>query len=185
MKLVVPEAFTPESLGAHGMVQKLTVNARALGPRLGKRVQDVIREAKAGNWSADPVVKVGDVELAPGEYTLDIEVADVTSAIALLPGGGFVVLDTRLTPELEAEGLARDVVRAVQQARKEAGLEIGDRISLNVAGDANAIEAVGIHRELIAAETLAIAVEAREAEIGDRGTAVGTGSSVTIEVVKA
>jgi isoleucyl-tRNA synthetase len=53
----------------------------------------------------------------------------------MLSRGGFVILDTTVTPELAAEGLARDVVRAVQQARRDAGLEVSDRISLQLAGD--------------------------------------------------
>ena len=48
----------------------------------------------------------------------------------MLPSGGFVVLDTAVTPELAAEGLARDLVRAVQQARRDAGLDVSDRIAL-------------------------------------------------------
>jgi len=185
VKVVHPESFTPDSLVVHGLEQRLTINARALGPRLGKGVQDVIREAKAGNWSADPVVSVGDVELHEGEFTLDIDVTDPETAIALLPGGGFIVLDTHLTPELEAEGLARDVVRAVQQARKDAGLDVGDRISLTISGDAAVVTAIETHRELIAGETLAVALVAREAETGTDGTPVGSDSSVTIAVSKA
>ena len=57
---------------------------------------------------------------------------DDASAIGMLPGGGFVVLDTAVTPELAAEGLARDLVRAVQQARRDADLEVSDRIALTV-----------------------------------------------------
>ena len=53
-------------------------------------------------------------------------------AVAFLDGGGFVVLDTVTTPELEAEGLARDVVRAVQQARRDADLDVSDRIALTL-----------------------------------------------------
>ena len=60
-------------------------------------------------------------------------------AVAMLPGGGFVILDTAVTPELAAEGLARDVVRAVQQARREAGLAVSDRITLAVSGDAGVL----------------------------------------------
>ncbi len=56
------------------------------------------------------------------------------TATAMLPGGGFVVLDTEVTSELAQEGLARDIVRAVQQARRDAGLDVSDRISLTVTG---------------------------------------------------
>ena len=73
----------------------------------------------------------------------------------MLPGGGFVVLDTTVTPELGQEGLARDVVRAVQQARREAGLDVSDRISLTVLGDQQVWEATVAHQTLIMEETLA------------------------------
>ncbi len=156
------------------------------GPRIGKDVQRVIQAAKAGDWSQDAgVVTAGGIALEAGEYELELEAADPQSAIAFLPGGGFVILDTALTPELEAEGLARDVVRAVQQARKDAGLEVSDRIALRIAGDAVAVAAIGAHRELIAAETLATSLDAREAELAGAGTAVGSGSAVTIEVERA
>ncbi len=55
------------------------------------------------------------------------------SAVAVLPGGGFVVLDTALTPELEAEGWARDLVRQIQDERKAAGLHVSDPIRLRLA----------------------------------------------------
>ena len=73
----------------------------------------------------------------------------------MLGGGGFVVLDTDVTPELELEGAARDLVRAVQQARREAGLDVSDRISLEVAGAEFVYRAVLNHRDLVAGETLA------------------------------
>ncbi|TXK19718.1 isoleucine--tRNA ligase [Homoserinibacter sp. GY 40078] len=171
------------SLADFGITRRLTVNARALGPRIGKDVQRVIQAAKAGDWSADGAVVAGGVELVEGEYELVLEAADPASAIAFLPSGGFVVLDTAVTRELVAEGLARDVVRAVQQARKDAGLEVTDRIALGIAGDADAVAAIEAHRELIAGETLATSLVAREAEGG--ATPVGDGSAVTIEVARA
>ena len=76
-------------------------------------------------------------------------------ATAVLPGGGFVVLDTTVTPELAQEGLARDIVRAVQQARRDAGLDVSDRISLTVLGDQQVWEATVAHQSLIMEETLA------------------------------
>ncbi|NYE20606.1 isoleucine--tRNA ligase [Microbacterium immunditiarum] len=122
----------------YGISRRLTVNARAAGPRLGKQVQHVIAGAKAGVWEErDGVVIVDGIGLEPGEYDLALEAGGVGegTAIALLPSGGFVLLETATTPELEAEGLARDVIRAVQDTRKAAGFEVSDRIRLELAFD--------------------------------------------------
>ncbi len=143
-----------------GVTQRLTVNARAAGPRLGKDVQVAIRGSKSGDWSvsADGVVTSGGLELADGEYALETVVsgdgAD-TAATAMLPSGGFVVLDTAVTPALATEGVARDLVRAVQQARRDAGLHVSDRISLTIQGSPEVFEATVDHRDLIVGETLA------------------------------
>jgi isoleucyl-tRNA synthetase len=173
------------SLADFGITRRLTVNARALGPRIGKDVQRVIQAAKAGDWSVDgtDAVVAGGIALQPGEYELELTVTDESAAIAFLPSGGFVVLDTAVTPELAAEGLARDVVRAVQQARKDAGLEVTDRIRLLLTGDADAVAAIEAHRALIAAETLATSLVSGEAEGG--ATPVGDASAVTIELERA
>ena len=124
-----------------GVSQRLAVNARAAGPRLGKDVQTVIKGSKSGDWSvgADGVVTSWRASRCRTASTRSRRVVegggDAGPGHAALPGGGFVVLDTTLTPELEAEGLARDVVRAVQQARRDAGLDISDRIRLTVAAE--------------------------------------------------
>jgi isoleucyl-tRNA synthetase len=150
------------SASEYGITSKLTVNARAAGPRLGKDVQKAIQAARAGDWSEiDGVVTAGGLELVEGEYDLVLETAQVdgesTSALALLPGGGFVLLETATTPELEAEGLSRDVIRAVQDTRKAAGLEVSDRIRLDlIFFDERDAAAIDLVREVdIAAETLA------------------------------
>ncbi|MFT3874708.1 MAG: isoleucine--tRNA ligase [Nocardioides sp.] len=144
---------------SYDVTQRLTVNARAAGPRLGKEVQSVIRGAKAGDWSVaeDGVVTCAGVPLQDGEFSLETVAAesDGQSATGLLPSGGFVVLDTAVTAELAAEGLARDVIRAVQQARKDAELEVSDRIQLAVDGSADVRAAAREHQALIAGETLA------------------------------
>jgi isoleucyl-tRNA synthetase len=145
-----------------GVQQRLTVNARAAGPRLGRDVQQAIKGSKTGDWSvaADGTVTSGGHQLAEGEYTLETVVSggavDGTSATGMLPGGGFVVLDTGVTEDLAREGLARDLIRAVQQARREAGLEVTDRISLTVVGDDDAWEAAVEHQALVMSETLAV-----------------------------
>jgi isoleucyl-tRNA synthetase len=76
----------------------------------------------------------------------------------MLPHGGFVVLDTVVTPELEAEGVARDLVRTVQQARRDAGLDVSDRIARTVSAPADVLDAARRHEALLAGETLATSV---------------------------
>lgn len=158
----------------HGLkiLHELKVNARAAGPRLGKQVQFAIKASKTGAWHVDgasgaPVVETpnGDVALVDGEYEMTNRVeeqdaarsADVASAA--LPTGGFVILDTELNDDLVAEGYARDAIRAVQDARKDAGLDIADRITLRLVVPAADAPKAEQFRDLIAAETLATSLD--------------------------
>ena len=147
-----------------GISQKLVVNARAAGPRLGKNVQLAIKGSKSGDWSVtDGVVTAGGLALEESEYTLETVVADGhdggKSAVAMLPGGGFVVLNTELTPELEAEGTARDMIRAIQQARKDTGLQVSDRIRTIISAPQDVIDALHANAELVKGETLTLKLE--------------------------
>ena len=146
-----------------GISQQLAVNARAAGPRLGKQVQVAIKGAKSGDWSVaeDGTVTAGGIALQEGEYTLETTVGspdDAASsqqerAVTVIPGG-FLVLDTAVPADLAAEGTARDVVRAVQAARKDAGLEVSDRVRTVITGPAPVVAAVRAHQDLVAEETL-------------------------------
>ncbi|MGN6220184.1 MAG: isoleucine--tRNA ligase, partial [Microbacterium sp.] len=146
----------------YGISKRLSVNARAAGPRLGKQVQHVIAGAKSGVWEErDGVVIVDGVALQEGEYDLTLEAGGVDegTAIALLAGAGFVLLDTATTPELEAEGLARDIIRAVQDTRKAAGFDVSDRIRLTLVFD-DSEDAAAVQSAFdvadVAGETLAV-----------------------------
>ena len=142
---------------SYGISQQLVVNARAAGPRLGKNVQQAIKGAKSGNWSVtDGVVTAGGLELVEGEYTLDTVVdADADIAAAVIDGG-FLVLDTEVTEELAAEGIARDMIRTVQAARKDADLQVSDRIRTTISGNDTVIAALEANRELLGSETLSV-----------------------------
>ncbi len=176
---------------AFGVKQVLQVNARAAGPRLGRQVQVAIKASKSGDWSVDEAGAVvsGGIALLEGEYTLQTVAADAETAdqraVAMLPAGGFVLLDTAVTPELAAEGLARDVVRAVQQARREAGLQVSDRIALHLAGDADVRAAIETHATLIRTETLAATLEVTKAVDAGADAAVGSGQRVTIALSRS
>ena len=141
-----------------GLTKSISVNARNLGPRLGKDVQRVIAQSKQGNWSdQDGKVIVDGTELFDGEYEITMVASgeNQDSAVALT-ATGFVLLNTLVTAELEAEGLARDAVRHIQQARKDADLDVSDRISLALVADADSVAALEAHRDFIASETLAL-----------------------------
>jgi isoleucyl-tRNA synthetase len=184
VKAVAAVELREESIGEYGITRRLSVNSRTLGPRIGGQVQHVIAATKAGDWSVvGDVVTAGGIALEAGEYDLVLDVADEAVAVAFLPNGGFVVLDTVVTPELAAEGLARDVVRAVQQARKDAGLDVSDRIHLEIESDAGTIVAMRAHQELIAGETLATELEFIDGTSGT--TEVGDGARIRVGLDKA
>jgi isoleucyl-tRNA synthetase len=177
--------------GAFGVRQVLQVNARVAGPRLGKDVQVAIRASKSGDWSANPdgTVSSGGITLREGEYTLQTVVADTDRddqrAVTMLPGGGFVILDTRVTSELAAEGLARDVVRAVQQARRDAGFDVSDRIHLRLSGDDSVRAAIQAHANLIKAETLATTMDLMDHSAVLQSAAVGDKQQVGVALERA
>jgi isoleucyl-tRNA synthetase len=144
-----------------GVVKQLSVNSRVAGPRLGANVQHVIRGAKSGAWSLiDGKVVVDSVELLEEEYELtlvaDLSAGDTKNLIGILPSGGFAILDGDVTPELEVEGMARDLIRLIQQTRKDSGLDVSDRIRLTIAGDEPTLAAITAHEALIKAETLTL-----------------------------
>ncbi len=148
------------ALGEVGEFQLQVVPA-VLGPRIGKDVQRVIGAVKRGEWTRDdsgaPVA--AGVQLRDGEFSLRLVAADPESSAALPEGRGVVVLDTTLTHELEAEGVARDLVRLVQQARRDAGLHVSDRIDLSLGVPETVRHQVEPFVATITEPTLALSVE--------------------------
>jgi len=168
----------PASLGTF----EVTVNPRVLGPRLGAHVQEVIRAVKAGNAEriGERVIAAG-VELEAGEYEVRQAAAHPESTAALPGSTGLVELDTAVTPELAAEGTARDVVRIVQQARRDARLAVSDRIRLTVGADSDVADAVRAHSGFIARETLAVELTVVPAsEVAGPAQPVGDGGLVSV-----
>ncbi len=170
---------TLEDAPEHGLkiIHQLKVNARAAGPRLGKQVQFAIKASKTGAWHVDaatgaPVVETptGDIVLEDGEFEVinRVEEQDAKQAAnavsSALPSGGFVILDTALDDDLLAEGYARDAVRAVQDARKEADFNISDRIVLTLTAPAADAPKLEQFRDLIAHETLATTLDIKPSD---------------------
>ncbi|MDO8648834.1 MAG: class I tRNA ligase family protein [Candidatus Peregrinibacteria bacterium] len=126
------------------------VNARKVGPRLGAQVQEIIAAGKRGDYAeeADGSILILEQRLSPDEA--EIVYRGKEGANVRADRGIVVSLDTTLTDALKREGEARDLIRAIQVLRKEAGLSVGDRITLTIEG---AKEILADFGELIARET--------------------------------
>ena len=136
---------------------EVVVNARAAGPRLGKDVQRVIKAVKSGNYtvSEDGVVVADGIELQDNEYTRKLVAQDPDNTADCPAIGGLVVLDTNVTEELEAEGWAADRIRGLQDARKNAGFEVTDRIAVRLAVPEDKHQWALEHSDTIVNEVLA------------------------------
>ena len=168
-------------------------NYRSLGPRFGKRMPQVAAAVEA----LDPV-HVAKVMSDGGEVGISVEGQEhtigpdeVTLALQPLEGyeveaeaGHAVALQLELDDELRSEGLAREIVHAVQNARKDAGLEITDRIRLGLGGDDELLAAARAHEPYLAAEALATEV-AYDATDGSTATATIDGHQLHISIGRA
>ncbi|MCW2518375.1 MAG: ileS, partial [Mycobacterium sp.] len=170
-----------DDIDAYGRFE-LAVNAKAAGPRLGKDVQAAIKAVKAGEGVVNPdgTLTAGPATLQPAEYTSKLVAAEPEWTAALPEGTGLVVLDGTLTPELEAEGWAKDRVRELQDLRKSSGLDVSDRISVTISVPPERRDWAATHADMIAAEILATTFE-----FGESADAVEIGDGAKVAIVKA
>ncbi|BBY83900.1 isoleucine--tRNA ligase [Mycolicibacterium pulveris] len=161
---------------------ELAVNAKVAGPRLGKDVQAAIKAVKAGEAVTNPdgTLTAGPAVLQPEEYSSRLVAADPEYTAALPDGEGLVVLDATVTPELEAEGWARDMIRELQELRKSTGLDVSDRISVVMAVPREREAWAHAHQDLIAGEILATSFE-----FGDPADGAEIGDGVRVAIAKA
>ncbi len=167
--------------------QEARPNLKTLGPKLGARLKNV-QEALAG---VDPAqlarsVQAGEtVELVGDGWSASLEPADLTLTLkapegwtAVADRGTVVALDVRITDALKREGQAREIVRHIQNLRKEAKLELEDRIELYLRTDSPELRAaIEAHRDYIADETLTV----KWADNPLAGKGKGAGSKVKVD----
>ena len=147
---------------------ELKPNYRALGPRFGKDMPQVAEAVGAldAARAASTLRGGGEVHVSVGGREHPLTADDVQLVLQPLDGyqversgSHAVALDTVLDDELRREGLAREIVHAVQNARKEAGLEVEDRIALTLGGDDELLAAVRDHEAYVTGETLATSLD--------------------------
>jgi len=167
---------------------------KELGPRLGARVRDVAAVLAADRGAVAGALARGErVELELADATsveLSADDVDLTQEVregwgVASEGGVTVALDLEITPELRLEALARELIRVIQDARKEAGLAVTDRIELGIESDGDAAAALASHIDTVAGETLATAVADAVDPEGHRREADLGGSRVAISVRRA
>ena len=144
-----------EELGSYA----LKANYRALGPRFGKQMPQAAAAIEALDAQTVAVVlrEGGTVGLHVDGHEHELTAEDITLQMEPLDGyqveregAHAVALDLAIDAELRAEMLAREVVRAVQGARKDAGFAVSDRIALTLDGDAELVAAARAHEAFIA-----------------------------------
>jgi len=147
---------------------ELRPNYRALGPRFGKQMPqaaaalgglDAVRAARTLREGGEVHVNIEGHEHALGPDEVQMVLQPLDGYQVERSGTHAVALDTVLDDELRLEGLAREVVHAVQIARKEAGLEVEDRIALALGGDDALLAAVRAHEAYVTGETLATSLD--------------------------
>ena len=129
-----------------------------IGKRLGRFMGAIMAANKAGAWAINPdgTLSIAEQTLLPAEFELRLILKEGLQGQALPDNTAVIQLDTTIHPELEQEGIARDFVRMIQQARKEANFDISDRISLQYNGSTPLLnESIKKHQNYIMDQVLA------------------------------
>ncbi|MBN8511951.1 MAG: isoleucine--tRNA ligase [Rickettsiales bacterium] len=135
--------------------KKLSINFPALGKRLPTKMKEIIAASKLANWEfKDGNLVICGTTLLPEEYSFALLPHATKGASTFATNSGIIVLDLQVTKELENEGLARDIIRLVQQARKDANFEVADRILLQLQSELDISEVLSAHGSLISDQTL-------------------------------
>jgi len=146
---------------------QLKINFPVLGKRLPAKMKGLIAASKQGDWKRvdDGRVQVADEVLEPEECSLLLAPKDEKAAQALSTQDALVLLDLEISESLKAEGIARDVVRLIQQSRKEADFAITDRITLSIDTDQITLQqACEAFNDYIIEQTLADSLELGKAK---------------------
>jgi isoleucyl-tRNA synthetase len=169
---------------------ELKPNYRTLGPRFGKQMP----QAAAAISALDPAKLRAGGRVGVNVNGQDHEIGPEDVTMVLQPLEGYqversgthaVALNLELDDELRREGLAREVVHAVQSARKNAGLDVEDRIELRLGGDEELLAAAREHEEYVAGETLATSLAYDGAQAGEDAEIDGKQLSISVTLATA
>lgn len=143
---------------------QIKANLKTLGPKAGAKLQEIKKQIEAGPPEILAIASgsAASHTITAGDVTVEITAADLNSTpvgnegwVGVVDKNTQVAIDTRLTKELKEEGLAREVIRQVQDLRKKSDLQMEDRIALVLQTAAPELnEAIATFKDYIASETL-------------------------------
>jgi len=167
--------FTSENLRERSVVVSVEPQMSAIGPKFGKlaaRIKQTVMQANPVQVAQD-LERQGSFSLALEGQKVLLTAQELQVSYQTKPGAAVafdsecvVVLDTRITPELRAEGFVRELVHSIQQLRKQAGFEVTDRIELFLDADAELAQAVTAHQRHVQEETLAVVLHTQQPDAG-------------------
>jgi isoleucyl-tRNA synthetase len=140
---------------------RLEVFSQVVGKKFPQKMKEILPASKKHQWEAQDAdtIKIAGVVLRQQEdcrVILEPKPEYKDRAQALSTNDALVILDTTVTPELEAEGIARDMVRMIQQARKDANLNVSDRIQLYISAPTPITNAIATHKDYVMEQTLTV-----------------------------
>ncbi|CAM1348823.1 isoleucine--tRNA ligase [Tenacibaculum insulae] len=144
------------------LVKQIKPNFKALGPKFGKDMKLIASEIQ--KFTQDDIIKIekeGNISVEINDKMITLETADVEISSKDIEGwlvanaeGLTVALDVTINEDLRKEGVARELINRIQNARKETGLEVTDKIKLTILKSADLQESVAANENYIKAETL-------------------------------
>jgi len=148
----------PEKL----MEKQIKLNFKTLGPKLGKNMQQVVQQIKAGNYEmlADQKLQVSNITLEPSDYEIEYKMPEGTMQTD--DGKIMVAIDMTETEDFKKEGIVRDLVRYIQLLRKEADFNVSDRIYTFIETSGLVDEAINEFKDYIMRETLTVELNSKE-----------------------
>ncbi|XVN42448.1 MAG: isoleucine--tRNA ligase [Candidatus Rickettsia vulgarisii] len=150
----VKKIIYKDDVGTHAN-HKLSINFPILGKRLPTKVKDIIMASKQQHWQLEgEYLIIAGEKLNKDEFLLVLEPKNTKGAKSLSNNQGLILLDLEVTKELYEEGVVRDLVRFIQQARKDANFIISDRIFLDIVGDDDLTRIIQEHKSFILEQTL-------------------------------
>lgn len=144
---------------------RLAINFQTLGKRLPSKMKDIIAASKRLEWKQVGLqVEIAGEILEEQEYSLTLQAKNAQGAKALAGNAGLIILNLEVSKELADEGIARDLIRFIQQARKDANFKVSDRVEIEIKASENILGISEAYKEFINSQTLSKFAKCEQAE---------------------